>query len=426
MSRKIHIDSVPVEERKQMMTDLTIKMEGSSFVYNSQPTYIYPFEVTEEDAYIPFAYAKKFSRPDLDSFTKSECKFNGKLRDYQKDAKNEAITHLNKYGSTIISCFPGWGKTSVSLYIATKIRLKTLIVIHRIVLINQWKQAIKRFCPDSKIQVLTSKSTLDKDADFYIMNPINIPKQSREFYSDMGTVIIDESHLIMSEVLSKCMHMLVPRYLLGLSATPYREDGMNILLDLYFGKKRIHRKLFREHKVYKLKTNFTPEIELAKNGRVNWGALLDSQAMDENRNELIVRLVHYFPDRIFLILCKRVEQGHYLVKRLEEEGEDVTSLIGKNQEYEQSSRILVGTIGKVGVGFDHPRLNTLLLAGDVQAYFIQILGRVMRTEDGDPMVLDIVDRNPILERHFKVRNAVYLEHGGKVCNFSSKFTDFQV
>jgi superfamily II DNA or RNA helicase len=241
----------------------------------------------------------------------------------------------------------------------------------------------------------------------------------------LNGAVVHNCHLIMAESLSKSMQQILPRYVLGLSATPYREDDLNILLDLYFGTNKIDRKLYREHKVYKLNTSFTPPVELAKNGKINWGVILDSQSLNKNRNEMIVNIVKFFPDRVFLILCKRVDQGEYIVTRLREENEDVTSLIGKQQEYEQKSRILVGTTGKCSVGFDHPRLNTLLLASDMQAYFVQVLGRIMRTQEGIPMVIDIVDKNPILERHYKVRHSVYLEHGGIIKDFSKEFKDFK-
>ena len=62
------------------------------------------------------------------------------------------------------------------------------------------------------------------------------------------------------------------------------------------------------------------------------------------------------------------------IEKLKKEGEDVTSLLGKQQTYNQDSRILVGTSSKAGVGFDHPKLDALLLASDIQSYFIQYLG----------------------------------------------------
>lgn len=430
MSRKVLIESVCDEIKEKISNDLEIKKEGSSFVFNSSPKYVYALDVTDKYAYIPFAYGLTcdggpFDCPEKSSFSAINTIFKGELRPAQKEIKSEAISHLNEYGSTIISAYPGCGKTSMSIYISTKIKLRTLVITHRIVLIKQWTDAIKKFCPEATIQVLDTKGDM-KDCDFYIMNAINIPKRPREFYKDIGFVIVDEVHLIMAESLSKCMLQLLPRFVLGLSATPYREDELNILLDLYFGTNRIDRKLYREHKVYKLQTSFSPTVEMASNGKINWGTVLDSQSMNTNRNEMIIRLIKHFPERVFLVLCKRVEQGEYITKRLLEENEDVTSLIGKQQEYEQKSRILVGTTGKCSVGFDHPRLNTLILASDIQAYFVQVLGRVMRTQEGEPLIIDIVDKNPILERHYKVRRSVYIEHGGKIKNFSTDFPDFSV
>lgn len=430
MSRKIHIESIELDAREQIVKELQIKLEGSKYVHNSKPTYIYPIDVGEDYAYIPFAYGRTcvggpYECPDRKSYPKLKCKFEGSLRDHQKVIKTEAISHLNKYGSTIIAGYPGIGKTAMAIYIATKIKLRVLIVTHRIVLIKQWKQSIEKFIPGATVQVLTTKSK-KKDCDFYIMNASNVPKHDCDYYKDIGFMIVDEVHLIMAEGLSKCMQRIVPRYVIGLSATPYREDGLDILLDLYFGKRKIYRKLFRKHTVYKIKTNFVPTVELAANGRVNWGVILDTQAHDLARNEMIIRLIKYFPKRVFLVLCKRVRQGKYLVQRLEEEGEDVTSLIGNQQEYEQKSRILVGTSSKAGTGFDHPRLDAMILASDIQAYFIQYLGRCMRTESVVPLIFDIVDKNPILDRHYKVRRATYLEHGGNIKDFSTKYPDFEI
>ena len=430
MSRKIEIDSIDYKDREKIVNQLQIKLEGPKFSFMKSPKYIYPINIEGDHAFIPFSYGKNcpggpFKTPDRKKYSKLICKFNGTLRENQKEIKKECLTHLNKYGSSIIAAYPGFGKTCTSIYIATKIKLRTLILVNRIVLIDQWVKSIDKFCPSAKVQVLKSKSKME-DCDFYIMNAANVPKNNSEYYKNIGFLIVDEVHLIMAEGLSKCMQKIVPRYLLGLSATPYREDGLNILLDLYFGKKKIFRKLYREHIVYKVETSFEPTVEFSSNGKVNWGVLLESQANDKDRNEMIINIIKHFKDRVFLVLCKRVSQGRYLVKRLQEEEVDVTSLIGSQQEYEQKSRVLVGTSSKAGTGFDHPRLNAMILATDIQSYFIQYLGRCMRTEDVKPIIFDIVDKNPILNRHFTVRRNVYTDHGGSVYDFSKLHPEVNV
>ena len=132
---------------------------------------------------------------------------------------------------------------------------------------------------------------------------------------------------------------------------------------------------------------------------------------------LIVKIISHFKDRTFLVLVKRISQGEYLESKLNEIGENVTSLLGKNQIFDVTSRILIGTTSKVGTGFDHPKLNTLMLACDVEEYFIQYMGRIFRTKEGLPIIFDLVDNNSILNKHWNTRRKVYQDHGGTVINF---------
>ena len=195
---------------------------------------------------------------------------------------------------------------------------------------------------------------------------------------------------------------------------------MDPLIELYFGDDKIIKLLERKHLVYKVKTDFTPTYTLTKDGKVNWGSLLDSQSNDEERNEIIIQIVKKFKDRNILILSKRIEQGNFLYNRLKDENENVTSLIGKQQEFNHDARILVGTTSKCGTGFDFPKLDCLILASDIQQYYIQALGRVLRRPDVEPIVFDLVDENHILRMHFESRSEVYKRIGGKIVNYNPR------
>lgn len=313
--------------------------------------------------------------------------------------------------------------TILSTNLASTIKLKTLIIVNKIVLINQWKESIEKFCPDATIQKVTTKSKL-QDCDFYIMNAINVKKMGQSFFKDIGTVICDEIHLLMAESLSKSLHFLSPRYLIGLSATPYRPDGLDVLLELYFGKNKIIRKMNRKHIVFQVNTGFIPKVETTSTGKVNWGVILKSQSEDENRNNLIIKIIKEFPKRNFLVLTKRVEQGNILLSKLKEIDENVTSLIGKEQEYDKEARILVAISQKCSTGFDHPKMDTLILCSDVEQYFIQSLGRIFRKKESTPIVFDLLDNNPILLKHFRTRKEVYKENGGIVKDFFKEFPEF--
>jgi superfamily II DNA or RNA helicase len=276
----------------------------------------------------------------------------------------------------------------------------------------------------SRIQKLTSKSKFDDTCDFYIMNAINVPKMGKNFFKQIGTCVVDELHLIMAEGLSKSLQIISPRYLIGLSATPYRNDGLDGLINFFFGEDKIVRKLYRKHIVYKVDTGLKIDMEITEStGKVNWGAVLKTQSDNKERNDLIIRIVQHFKDRNFLILCKRVEQANYFIKNLKEKGEFVDSLVGSKQEFDRESRILVGILSKVGTGFDWSKSDALMLACDLESFFIQSLGRVFRAKDNIPIVFDILDSNPILIKHYKTRLETYKECGGTVKSFNKEFPE---
>jgi superfamily II DNA or RNA helicase len=426
MSLIIDIDSLDNVDREKINNNLTLKIDNK---IGGLVKTLYIYEIINNNIYIPFSYAVtqlNRKRRERNEFSVMKTKFCASLRPEQQIVKDEAIQFLNKTGSVIVSCYTGFGKTVGAISLAQTIKLKTLIIVNKIVLINQWKESIMTFCPEAKVQKLTTKSKFDESADFYIVNAINVEKFGKSFFNDIGLCVIDEAHLIMAETLSRSLKYISPRYLIGLTATPYRPDGFDILLELYFGRNKIIREMNREHRVYMVKTGFKPKMEKTDNGRVNWGAILKAQSEDEKRNDLIVKIVQEFSDRNFLVLTKRVEQGKLLYRKLHDLGENVDSLIGSQQEFDHECRILVGITSKCGTGFDFPKLDALILACDVDQYFIQVLGRVFRKRDTTPYIFDLVDDNPILYKHFQNRKEVYEKTGGKIVNFNKKYPDLLI
>ena len=394
MSRKLNLSNLNISQRQKLSQELTITVLPTK--YSKQMTYIHPFDVDDQNnIYVPFAYDTKIQRPQRKNLSVMDVKFEGKLREIQEEVYSQCIRQLNKRGSSLLALYTGFGKTAMAIYISCKIKLKTLIIVNRVVLANQWKSSIKQFCPEARVQILAGK-TKKEDNDFYIMNAINIAKRPHGDYEDMLNVCVDECHLILADKLSKCMCCLNPRYLLGLSATPYRQDGLDVLFDLYFGPEKIVRKMYRKHDVWVVQTGIRPTMELTEAGKVNWNSLLDSISTNTKRNEMIIKLTRHFPQKVLLILTKRVEQAKYFVRRLTEEGENVDYLTGSKQEFDRKCRILVGTTGKCSVGFDFVALDGLILAADIESYFLQVLGRVFRRKDNIPVIFDIVDDNPIL------------------------------
>jgi superfamily II DNA or RNA helicase len=455
MSCKINISEIDNTTLTKLKSKAVLKIDN-----NGKPDHVLLTRLIKDKniAFIPFSMARSHNLPlpSRDKFPVLSSTFDGTLRDSQMVVRREAIDLLEKNHSVIISCFTGFGKTIGAINLACKLRLKTLIVVTRVVLMNQWEESILKFCnsTNKSIPIVEIVSSSSKDdyvmCDFAIINAINIHKMEPGFLESFGTVIVDEVHLVMARKTFQSLLHLTPRYLIALSATSYRSDGLDALFSIFFGKEKIIRELHRDHTIYRVNTLFKPQVKYAINGKMDWNALLEDQASNEERNRLIVNIVKENSSRTFLILVKRIKQGEWLALEIEKELEKmfgkkelsmedkmekcdinpqiskvkekkkgnhskyVATLFGSNQEFDKSCKVLIGTSAKIGTGFDFDRLDTLLLAADVRDYYIQFIGRIMRRDDVKPVIFDLVDNNKTLFKHYTERLNVYKKHGGTV------------
>jgi superfamily II DNA or RNA helicase len=425
MSIAIPIISL-IEEIKQKIAnelEIPIKSEFAS----TRIAILYQISFDNTLLFLPFSYGCNImenKRPERDTLIplNKNVKFIGKLREEQNYVKKEALTRLNIKSCVLISSYCGFGKSITAIKLAMCLKLRTIIVCNRIQLIKQWKDSIERFCSNEIIiSILGKKNQIE--ADFYIVNismlsKLQIPK-------GIGLVIVDEAHLIVAETLARNLRCINPRYMIGLTATPYRPDGFDILLTHYFGSDPIIRVFYQSHIVYKVKTNFVPVMEQTRQGKLNWSVVINSLSDNEERNKFIANLI--FNDiiplnRNILILVKRVKQGEAIMNALYNLGiMDVTTLMGNSNEFNRDAKILIGTVQKCGCGFDHSKMDTLVLASDVDEYFVQILGRIFRRKDTIPLIYDIVDNQHILEKHFNSRCEVYKKSGGEIRMFEKMF-----
>lgn len=407
MSVRVHVSSFTADERKKMASELVVRQKETQYCRN--PPAIYPYAI-DDSGYgtFPFAYMReRGKRNPVGAAERAPLAFAGTLRPEQVKVRDECVRHLNETGSCILSMYPGFGKTALAIELAARIGLATLVVVNRIVLMNQWRDSVRRFCPQASVSTTYADPA---DARIVVVNAINVEKMTG--LDRYGLLVVDECHMIVTETLSKCLLAVQPRYLLGLSATPYRPDGMDALIDLHFGKNKIVRSLSRKHTVYVVDTGFEPEMKIGRSGKPEWNSVIDSQSRAECRVDIIRKIVLKFRARKFLILCKRIEQAKLIAERLA----DVhpTTLFGESQTYDKEASVLIATVQKAGVGFDDCSIDALILASDIQEYFVQYLGRCMRTPEVVPLVFDLVDRNPILKRHFAERKKVYAQSGGEV------------
>lgn len=421
----------------KVQTDLTLLVETNSGpVKVAKEEYLFKVHKTPSGSKvvrIPFSYAIKshlYTPPEF-QFS-DQGLFNGTLTPDQVKITNLALDYLKKQNSIIISAFTGAGKTVMGIYLATLYPGKVLIINPRKIILDQWKDSITRFMPEAGVEVYKPKVTKMADKKFYLVNPINI-KKDPEFFKNFGFIIIDELHQMFSPERMSSLFQVSPQYILGLSATPFRYDSYHKCISIFCGAAQIHKKLKHEHKVIHIETPYRFQIQTHPGtGRLNWTHILKQQALNSHRNQLICDIILQLKNRTWLVLVKLLDHINLLAEPLLQAGlkvgvfldtqnvtaykdYDVHNLTVVNSKGSNSFRdanVLIGTTGKLKEGFDHDKIDALVIATDIQAYFAQALGRCMRRKDVTPIIIDLVDNLPSLHKHYAERAEIYKSSGG--------------
>jgi superfamily II DNA or RNA helicase len=415
------------EELNRLIKDTNV--QGYETKYNRNPKVISCLSFTTNTnnnniLKIPFAYALKNGYKSRDNFKKQDMEFKGELKEEQLEIRKEIFDVLNEKKSVTLSLYTGFGKTITGIYLATKIKLKTCILVKGKKLLSQWKDSIFKVCKKVKVQILQGKVKVDDNSNFYIINVDSMKSRSANEFKNVGLLICDEMHKFCSDVYSKSFFKFSPKYLIGLSATPHdRKDGYNMILPLFFGDTIIKRELWRSCLVYQIDTKFKPIAKENTSGGLDWDSVIKSQAECKFRNDMIVKICLYFNKNI-LILCKHVKQCRLLYDEIKKYEKRVDLFMESQEEYDPNFRILIGTYSKCGVGFDEPKLEALILASDVEAQTQQFYGRIFRRKGIIPVVFDLIDSNYVLYKHWNTRKNKYKELGAIIIDFNTFFPEF--
>lgn len=393
--------------------------------FNKYSKKIYKFyNEHEKFIQVPFYFGISYFKSELYSKlencnknTEEELSFVFKkdLRENQLKCAITLLNNLKSYKTSILSCYTGFGKTVIALYIISKLNLPVLIIVPRVQLIDQWYEEISNFLNVKAVKLISKNNyEFSGNCTIGIVNSINLHKiKNVNFFK---FIILDEVHLQMTELMCQKLIVLEPKFLLGISATPYRTDDFNCLFDLFFSASRIEEILKHKHEVFRVNTGFKPDLIINKNG-LDWNNLLDQQSLNIERNNLIVKIANEYKNKYILILVRRINQAEYLYNALVAKDEKVSRFYGKHYE-STSGRIIIGTTSKIGTGFNCVKLNMLIIGGDMISYYLQFLGRVMRIKNNNPLVFDLVDDNSKLISHFFERCKIYNLHGGIIKNYN--------
>ena len=204
---------------------LTVKPYIPSVFVKPQYVTKYPVYVeTSEDIYVPKHYGietygpYKSSIRDVETTDSKYWEFSGSLRPIQQEVVNSFLTPQPRDG--ILSLQTGGGKTVCGLYIASKLRFPTIILVHNTFLRDQWIDRIKAFLPKARIgSVQGDKIDIEnKDLVVAMLQSVSLKQYESNLFKNMGLLIVDECHHIASEAFSKAIPKLTCKHMLGLSA----------------------------------------------------------------------------------------------------------------------------------------------------------------------------------------------------------------
>jgi len=405
MSACIPLNELSSDQKSRIKKELFVKevLSKTAPVF-AQPKVIRDFYVDGDTrrAYVPFAWAQNNLNWQPCGTPKDGVSFKGEfeLRDYQKEPIGRTIDTLLEHGSTILSAYCGFGKTITSLYIASKIGGPVAILVKGLSIIAGWKKDMEKIGVQGDIEVISAHS---------------LKNYTRRELARFHFVIVDEAHLMCAETFTDAMGRFAPKYLLGLTATPTRPDGMDIILDHHFNRSRMTIiKEKREVIVKAIWTGIIPEYKQNRSGGVDWGSVVNFLAEDSGYNQKIINELLAYPDRRFMVLCARKAQIKLLESLCTENNITVTTYYESMKAPKNpDARVLIGTTSKLGVGFDDTSRSAILLACDVanQENIEQFTGRVVHRTKDTPLIIDFVHNFNSLRRHWSTRKSFYENQG---------------
>ena len=401
----MEIDSLDQKTKK----DLTVFVKDD---YSSKNYKIY--EKTGSKYIVPLVYGiqnfkKPVSFPPVSrcDFPKIKCE----LRESQVDCVDKMLSECKKTnGGGIISLQTGAGKTICSLYVISKVKVKTLIIVNTSELLRQWVLSINQFLPGVTVGKIQATIFDPKDITVATVQTL-CKKYTKEDLKSFSMCFIDEVHHLSGESFSKSLFKISARYTFGLSATVSRKDGLEYVFKYHIGDILHENSASTKQETILKVIDYYPEYkEILCYGKPNNSANLTLISEDTKRSAVIIEtLLSLGSNRRVLVLSDRVSLLVYLHSIL---GSQISGLFtGKttvdDKNVSRDKKIMLATYQIASEGFDHPVLNTLLLATP-RSNITQSIGRIYRKRHQiQPMIIDIVDHFSIFPYQYKKRKALY-------------------
>ena len=416
--------NVNKQQMVKLYNELNVKphVQGQPHLIHSQ----YPvYRESSTKLYIPRYYG-------LDHFGMIENKlpkgnpinleFKGDLFPYQHNIIDKYIFNVKDSGGGLLDVEPGKGKTVMALNIISRLKTKTLVVVHKTFLMNQWIERIETFLPGARIGKIQGDiiDIENKDIVIGMLQSLSSKEYDTQIWDQFGLTVFDECHHLSAEVFSKIMINIVTNYTLGLSGTMKRKDGLTKVFEYFIGPV-----------IHKEKTDLTTEV-LIKSIQVDFNnfdqvktdfrgnplySLMINELDCKERNDFIISVVKKEltknPNQQMMILSNTKNLLHQLYEGISK-FEDMNITIGyylggmkeEKLKESESKQIILATYAMASEGLDIKTLTTLLMSTP-KSDVCQSVGRILRSKHETPMVIDIVDNHTLFQNQYKKRCTYY-------------------
>jgi superfamily II DNA or RNA helicase len=478
----IRKDSLTPQQTEKIRKELTVAPKAPTR-FAPPPDSFTIFSESPSRFYLPRVWARgEFGDPQESILVdgdpiREDLKFVGTPYEYQK----EIIEQFVQVGGNGLICVPcGRGKTFMAISIAARIGRKFMVVVDKEFLLQQWSGELQALMPGIRIGIIQeNKKQIDvvetKPVVFTIpelkeklralglkvggtkdellarlreaepAGPVDAAKGrpvlkydcciamiqtlvQRDFaesdFRSFGLSIFDECHHLGAAHFSRALGKVQTKYMLGLSATPVRDDGLTKVFEWYIGKPVYWEKVREaDPDVIVRKVAFDSDDPVYSNeprdfrGEVALATLLTQILEYEPRNEKIDEIMAELvacADRRILVLSDRKTHLERIEKGLPK-GTTVSYYIGGMKEEVRESgaktaQVLLGTYAMASEAMNIKTLNTMLMASP-RRKIEQSTGRILRVQKADrkvqPLIVDVVDSHDLYKKQWLKRRVYY-------------------
>lgn len=429
----IRKDALTPQEVKMLETDLYVCPALNAKFASPQIKAASSFKIYRESAtryYLPRHYGvEKFGEPDSSVLSEGlpmTVEFVGTPYAYQTTIVDSFI---NAGGNGLI-CVPcGRGKTFMAIFIAARLKKRFLVIVDKEFLMNQWKGELEALMPGLRIGILQGpKQEIEPekyDCTICMIQTLCGKDFSEATFQNYGFAIFDECHHLGAQHFSKTLQKVQVKHMLGLSATPKREDGLTKVFFWCLGQPVYWEKTREPDPTVEVKSVLIETDDPTYNSTpTNWrGEVVMAQLLGnilgcESRTKEIVRWILRLAedsDRKILVLSERIGHLETIESLLKPSGLTMSYYIGGMKEALRehgavNSRILLASYAMASEAMNIKSLNTVVLASPRKAVE-QSTGRILRVRQSErvvvPIIVDIVDSQQMYRSQWKKRCTYY-------------------